>query len=133
MSSLILLFYSLSPTFTYRTKKAAFYRRLRSQAASARIRAKPGSPSSWVDIQTTMLFNKKGGFCPDTSPKATLKEREMHINTDTHDLDLPADVMQKIIQCSRKMWRVSRGYSPTQGMGALVMDLPGSTCPQFVK
>lgn len=57
----------------------------------------------------------------------------MHINTDTHDLDLPADVMQKIIQCSRKMWRVSGGYSPTQGMGALVMDLPGSTCAQFVK
>lgn len=61
MSPLILLSYSLSPSFIYRAKKAGFYRRLCSQAASARIRTEGGSPTSWVDVQTTTLLDKKGG------------------------------------------------------------------------
>lgn len=95
-----------------------------SQAAIAGIRAEAGSPSSWVDVKTTMLLDKKGFFCripgegPIPQPRGYAREERMHINTVTHDLDPPAHAVQKIIQYSRRDVEGVWWLQPSPGHGS---------------
>lgn len=77
------------------------------------------------------FFVQIPGECATPQPRAMLEKRGMYTNGDTHDIDHHWCCAER---CSLKeTWRGYDGSNPQQGMGALVMVLPGSTCAYVIK